>query len=37
VSRRRRDSAWIWYGIALVALAAFLALDLSGVLGGLGP
>ncbi len=33
----RRDSAWLWYGIAGVALLAFLLLDLTGVLGGLGP
>jgi hypothetical protein len=37
VRRRPRDSAWIWYGIALAALVAVLALDLSGALGGLGP
>ena len=33
----RRDSAWLWYGIAGVALLAFLLLDLAGVLGGIGP
>lgn len=34
---RPRDSAWLWYGIAAAALLAVLVLDLTGVLGGLGP
>jgi hypothetical protein len=37
VSRRRRDPAWLWYGLAAVALLALLLLDVTGVLGGLGP
>jgi hypothetical protein len=37
VRRLRRDSAWLWYGIAAAALLAFLLLDLTGVLGSLGP
>lgn len=35
--RRPRDSAWLWYGVALAALVALLVLDLAGVLGNLGP
>jgi hypothetical protein len=37
VSRRRRDPAWLWYGLAVAALLVLLLLDLTGVLGGLGP
>ena len=37
MSRRLRDPAWLWYGIAAAALLALLLLDLTGVLGGLGP
>ena len=37
MSRRRRDPAWLWYGLAAAALLALLLLDLTGVLGGLGP
>jgi hypothetical protein len=37
VSRGRRDPAWLWYGLAAAALLALLILDLTGVLGGLGP
>jgi hypothetical protein len=34
---RRRDPAWLWYGLAVAAIAALLALDAAGVLGRLGP
>ena len=37
MSRGRRDPAWLWYGLAAAALLALLLLDLTGVLGGLGP
>jgi hypothetical protein len=34
---RRRDAAWVWYGLAAAALVALALLDLIGVLGRLGP
>lgn len=34
---RRRDPAWVWYGLALGALALVAALDLAGVLDALRP
>jgi hypothetical protein len=37
VTRRRRDAAWLWYGIAAALLVALLILDLTGALGSLGP
>lgn len=35
--RRPRDSAWLWYGLAVAAVLAFILLDLTGALGSLGP
>lgn len=32
-----RDPAWLWYGVAAAALLAVLVLELTGVLGRLGP
>ena len=37
MTRRRRDAAWRWYGIAALLLLALLVLDLTGALGSLGP
>ncbi len=37
MSRPRRDSAWLWYGLAGAVLLALLVLDLTGALGSLGP
>jgi hypothetical protein len=34
---RRRDPAWLWYGVAVVAVIAFVILDVTGVLGSFGP
>jgi hypothetical protein len=33
----RRDPAWLWYALAVAAIAALLALDAAGVLDRLGP
>ncbi len=37
MTRRPRDTAWRWYGIAAVLLLAILVLELTGALGSLGP
>jgi hypothetical protein len=37
VTRRRRDPAWLWYGIAAGVLLVLLILDLTGALESLGP
>ena len=34
---RRRDPAWLWYALAVAALAMVAILDLTGVLDRLGP
>lgn len=34
---RRRDSAWVWYGLAAAVLAALAIVQALGVLEGLGP
>jgi hypothetical protein len=37
MTRRRRDPAWAWYGIAAALLVALLILELTGALESLGP
>ena len=34
---RRRDPAWVWYALAVAALAAVALLDAAGVLDRIGP
>jgi hypothetical protein len=34
---RRRDPAWLWYGLAALVLVVVLTLDATGVLDRLGP
>jgi hypothetical protein len=34
---RRRDPAWLWYGLAAAVLVALLVLDATGILDRLGP
>lgn len=33
----RRDPAWVWYALAVAALALVVVLDTTGVLDRLGP
>ena len=34
---RRRDPAWLWYGLAVAALVVVAVLDATGVLDRIGP